>query len=73
MTLVVTVNIYNPSVINFRRITMTVTKEILSVFSGKEPAIDLLSSLLLNSDAFADEIRKIAESTADRERRADDG
>lgn len=52
---------------------MTVTKEILSVFSGKEPAIDLLSSLLLNSDAFADEIRKIAESTADRERRADDG
>ena len=45
---------------------MTVTKEIKSKFLGKESAINILLSLLLNDRSFLSELQGIAETIANQ-------
>lgn len=67
MTEVVIVNIYTSLEIYFRRIIMTVTKEIKSIFSEKESVINILSSLLLSNSSFMNELQVTAKNIANHQ------
>ena len=67
MTEVVIVNIYTSLEIYFRRIIMTVTKEIKSIFSKKESVINILSSLLLSNSSFMNELQVTAKNIANHQ------